>query len=253
MKAQNSKFTAAALIAMMMYVISSLLRYFLFSPLIDFLGMEMGISYAQISLVMSLLSSFSYTALTVVLYAKWLGNGKIHVGGMLTAGAACFVGFYIVGYLSPALFEAFYAENWAMRTFYDGIMNLLDLGVYFGAGMIYAAMAKIGASAPNPGNNPQPYGNPGYAYGQTAIPGDVSLFMGTLLSAVRPYLEMPMTAQLCTLSEMTITNMGTYFDVRGVVRSQSSYGAMITTDFYARAQYNGGYWSILSVSMGVAR
>ena len=72
-----------------------------------------------------------------------------------------------------------------------------------------------------------------------------------LLKAIKPSLKAPMTAVLCQVDEMTITNNNGVYTVVGYVNSQNSYGAFIKTDFKATAARFGDTWAISNVAVGV--
>ena len=76
--------------------------------------------------------------------------------------------------------------------------------------------------------------------------------MAALLGAIKPTLKAPMTAVLCTPQELRIAvDVNGEFSIGGYVSSQNSYGAMISTDFTAKARYVNGMWMIGNVQVGV--
>ena len=87
---------------------------------------------------------------------------------------------------------------------------------------------------------------------QNAGVEDMDGLMAALLGAIKPTLKAPMTAVLCTPQELRITvDVNGEFSIGGYVNSQNSYGAMISTDFTAKARYVNGMWMIGNVQVGV--
>ena len=89
-------------------------------------------------------------------------------------------------------------------------------------------------------------------YQQNAGVEDMDGLMAALLGAIKPTLKAPMTAVLCTPQELRITvDANGEYSIGGYVNSQNSYGAMISTDFTAKARYVNGMWMIGNVQVGV--
>ncbi len=87
---------------------------------------------------------------------------------------------------------------------------------------------------------------------QNAGVEDMDGLMAALLGAIKPTLKAPMTAVLCTPQELRITvDANGEYSIGGYVNSQNSYGAMISTDFTAKARYVNGMWMIGNVQVGV--
>lgn len=80
---------------------------------------------------------------------------------------------------------------------------------------------------------------------------DIDLLCERLLAAIKPYLKAPSTAVLCSPDELRIQMNDNSYEVSGYVNSQNSYGAMIATDFTAKARYGNDNWYIDSVQVGV--
>ncbi len=81
---------------------------------------------------------------------------------------------------------------------------------------------------------------------------DIDGLAAALLGAIKPSLKAPMTAILCSPQELRITVDATgEYTIAGYVNSQNSYGAMISTDFTAKARYMNGMWMIGNVAVGV--
>lgn len=86
---------------------------------------------------------------------------------------------------------------------------------------------------------------------RTSAPVDMDALSVAILNAVRPSLKAPLTAVLCSHEEMTISNTNGEYEIQGYVNSQNSYGAMIATDFTAKARYVNGNWIITNSAIGV--
>lgn len=82
-------------------------------------------------------------------------------------------------------------------------------------------------------------------------PEDIDGLSDSLLKAIKPSLKAPATSVLCSPEELQIVNNNGEYVVTGYASSQNSYGAMISTDFTARARYSGGVWSIGRISVGI--
>lgn len=133
---------------------------------------------------------------------------------------------------------------------------LLNYAIYFtigaAAGFIYLTISKTAESvvAQQVGSI---YTEPNvqtYAVPQQANPVDMDALSISLLNAIRPSLKAPMTAILCDREQMVITNSNGVYEIQGYVNSQNSYGAMIATDFTAKASFVNGMWSISNVTVG---
>ena len=99
---------------------------------------------------------------------------------------------------------------------------------------------QAAASAPTPG---------AAAYHPT-LPAPEAL-SGAILNAIRPKLKAPITAVLCGIEEMTITQNYGEYEIQGYVNSQNSYGAMVATDFTVKARFINNTWIITNTAIGV--
>jgi len=93
---------------------------------------------------------------------------------------------------------------------------------------------------------------------QTGVYGNTQFSaenMGELLSLLEPMikaqLKAPLTAVFCGADEL-ILNFGgnNVYNIGGYVNSQNSYGALIKTDFKAKAMYINGRWNVIQAGMG---
>lgn len=85
----------------------------------------------------------------------------------------------------------------------------------------------------------------------TEMPNIESL-SDAILKAIKPTLKAPLTAVLCDASEFVIIDMNNNtYSVEGYVNSQNSYGAMISTDFTVKVQYQSNMWVVKKTTVGV--
>lgn len=95
-----------------------------------------------------------------------------------------------------------------------------------------------------------PVPNPGTVAYQSTLPTPDAL-SAAILNAIRPKLKAPITAVLCSIEEMTITQNHGEYEIQGYVNSQNSYGAMVATDFTVKAVYANNSWVITNSKIGV--
>lgn len=68
---------------------------------------------------------------------------------------------------------------------------------------------------------------------------------------VKGQLKAPMTAVFCAPEDLEVSFIGDdTYSIQGIVNSQNSYGAMISTDFAGKVHVNGEQYSVISCTVG---
>jgi len=130
-----------------------------------------------------------------------------------------------------------------------GIWIVIAIIVFF---VVYLIVRQM-PDARQPGNiNYNQYNPQTGVYGNTQFSAEN---MAELLSLLEPMikaqLKAPLTAVFCGSDELILNFSGNnVYNIGGYVNSHNSYGALIKTDFKAKAMYINGRWNVISAGMG---
>lgn len=245
----SAKIGYACFIGLLALSFVTLIYYNLMSPL---LATPVSRIVGRLFTYFNLISFFGSMLLAVLVYAKMVAKSKFNVLAALVSAAAYTVLLWLVTRILGRV-----PITGAGRTIITSFVRFL-----FGAitGFIYLLIAKpavqvaapVAQSAYVEVNRADPRAETSTAYTAStqAAPEDMDRLCAAILNAIRPQLKAPLTAVLCGREQMIITNNNGVYEVRGIVNSQNSYGALIATDFSVKASYINGSWVISSVSVG---
>ena len=192
-----------------------------------------------------------------IVYSKLIAKSGINAGSLLAAA--------IVSTLVLTLFSLLVSGRLMLNATLSMVVNLFVSFIVFTlAGLLIVqntkpAESRGGYTAAGASADPAYSGSTGAncsnfqsAYAQPdASSEDFAGLSDCLLKVIMPSLKAPVTAVLCPVDEMTITNNNGVYTVVGYVNSQNSYGAFIKTDFEATAARFGDTWAISNVAVGV--
>lgn len=238
-----SKLTNLCLIGIFALAIVIVLGNILVAPIYQAIASS-GIALTQIIVVaIQIIKNAISMFLALIVYAKVIAKRKISIAPAIICTAA-------FALITPIV----------ARTGISIINYALDFILGAGAGFIYLSMTKTVSSAAvqqSCGTYSEVNGNvirtevaQGYSAPQQTPPADIEALRISLLNAIRPSLKAPMTAVLCDPEQMVITNNNGVYEIQGYVNSHNSYGAMIATDFTAKANTINGIWTISNVTVG---
>ena len=256
MNKSNANIGKAGIIGVLTLCFYHLINSYIYSPLTSFPRIMISITSTQIIwaglwIIMYFGSMFLALTLSnkiIVKAESWTPAGLLI---SLVFGVATWLVIRILGRLGLVALAMVYVRGiilFALGTV-GGIVFLSNVKTDAPVETFQAASVNYGA-APAPAYTPVQQAPVGYTQ-QYAAPENMDGLSAAILNAIRPSLKAPLTAVLCTPEQMKITNNGGVYDVQGFVNSQNSYGAMIATDFTAKAQYVNGNWMILSSTIGV--
>ena len=80
---------------------------------------------------------------------------------------------------------------------------------------------------------------------------DKAKIIECIAPSVKSQLKAPLTAVFCTPEELIVTSTGSdTYSVEGIVNSQNSYGAMISTDFSGTVKVSEDQYTLISCNVG---
>ena len=194
--------------------------------------MNFGFPMRPLLIVIQVIKNLLAIVVAGIVYSKLIAKSGINAGSLLAAA--------IVSTLVLTLFSLLVSG----RLIVQNTKPAESRGGYTAAGAS-AGPAYSGSTGANYSNFQSAYAQP------DASSEDFAGLSDCLLKVIKPSLKAPVTAVLCPVDEMTITNNNGVYTVVGYVNSQNSYGAFIKTDFKATAARFGDTWAISNVAVGV--